>query len=283
MDVLVTGSYGQCGTAIIDHLDDEPDYDFTYLNRSDRPDGHPYGGHDTVLANVSDYEAMRPAFAGQDAVVHLAAYPGEAEWPVILENNVIGAYNALEAAREAEVETFVFGSTNHVVGMYELEHAPEIYEPQYGLVVDHTDPVRPDSFYGTSKAFGENLGRYYVENYEFPKRVYSLRIGNVSHAEYDSPYGAVEAGGGDGPEPGTAAYDRQVARMKAMWLSRRDFAHQVDCCLRDESVTFDVFYGVSDNRTRWFDLEHARSVIGYDPQDDGSEWTGPGTESGEQG
>ena len=112
---------------------------------------------------------------------------------------------------------------------------------------------------------------------------YSLRIGNVSHAEYDSPYGAVEAGGGDGPEPGTAAYDRQVARMKAMWLSRRDFAHQVDCCLRDESVTFDVFYGVSDNRTRWFDLEHARSVIGYDPQDDGSEWTGPGTESGEQG
>jgi len=274
MNVLVTGAYGQCGTAIIDHLDDEPEYEFTYLNRSDRPDDHPYGGYDTVLANVSDYDAMRPAFEGQDAVVHLAAYPGEAEWPVILKNNIIGAYNALEAARQAEVETFVFGSTNHVVGMYELENAPEIYEPEFGLVVDHTDPVRPDSYYGTSKAFGEDLGRYYVENYEYPKRCYALRIGNVSHAEHDSPYGAVESGE-DPPDPGTEAYERQVARMKAMWHSRRDFAHQIECCLRDESVTFDVFYGISDNRTRWFDLEHARSVVGYDPQDDGAEWSGP--------
>ena len=274
MDVLVTGAYGQCGTAIIDELDDEPGYDFTYLNRSDRDPDHPYGGYDTVLADVSDYEAMAPACEGQDAVVHLAAYPGEAEWPIILENNIIGAYNALEAAREAEVETFVFGSTNHVVGMYELENAPEIYERKFGLVVDHTDPVRPDSFYGTSKAFGEDLGRYYVENYDYPKRFYSLRIGNVNHTEYDSPYGAVRGGGPD-LEPGTDAYDRRVARMKALWQSRRDFAHQVDCCLRDDSVSYDVFYGVSANSRRWLDLEHARSVIGYEPQDNGEEWTEP--------
>jgi hypothetical protein len=57
-----------------------------------------------------------------------------------------------------------------------------------------------------------------------------------------------------------------------MWHSRRDLAHLVDCCLRDESVTADVFYGVSDNPTRWFDIEHARDVLGYDPQDDASDW-----------
>jgi hypothetical protein len=63
--------------------------------------------------------------------------------------------------------------------------------------------------------------------------------------------------------------------MKAMWQSRRDFAHQIDCCLQDEDVAFDIFNGVSDNRRRWFDLKHARARIGYDPQDDGAERGSP--------
>jgi hypothetical protein len=60
-----------------------------------------------------------------------------------------------------------------------------------------------------------------------------------------------------------------------MWQSRRDLAHLVDCCLRDESVSFDVFYGVSDNDRRWFDVDHAREVVGYDPEDDGETWDAP--------
>lgn len=277
MDVLVTGAYGQCGTAIIDHLDGDSEFTFTYLNRSDRAPDHPYGGFDTVLADVSDYESMRLAFEGQDAVVHLAALPNEGPWPDILQNNIIGAYNALEAAREAEVETFVFGSTNHVMGMYERENAPEIYYPEFGLVVDHTDPVRPDSYYGTSKAFGEDLGRYYVENYEYPKQFYAFRIGNVSFDEEDNPYASPEKAVEKGDfKRGSEEYEHSVARMKAIWQSRRDFAQQVDCCLRDDSVSFDIFYGLSDNSRRWFDLEHARSVIGYNPQDNGEEWSGPG-------
>jgi hypothetical protein len=63
-----------------------------------------------------------------------------------------------------------------------------------------------------------------------------------------------------------------VARLKSTWQSRRDFAHQIDCCLQDESVEFDIFSGVSNNHQRWFDLEHARIKIGYQPQDDASEW-----------
>ena len=75
MNVLVTGPYGRCGTALVDHLHDDPAYEFTYLNRSDRPADDPYGGYDTHVADVADYEAVRSAFDGQDAVVHLAAYP----------------------------------------------------------------------------------------------------------------------------------------------------------------------------------------------------------------
>ena len=277
MNVLVTGAYGRCGTAIIDHLHDREEYEFTYLNRSDRPDDHPYGGYDTVVADVSDYEAIRPAFEGQDAVIHLAAYPyPEGEWEDTRDPNVQGMYNVLEAAREAEVETFVFGSTNHVMGMYEEEHAPEIYRPGHGIVLDRTDPVRPDSYYGTTKAFGENLGRQYVENYECPTRFYALRICTVNGPDYDHPYGDAEAGVDDGEfERGSDEYDRNVARMKAMWQSRRDFAHQIDCCLQADVPGFEIFHGVSDNDRRWFSIEHARSLIGYSPQDNGEEWDQP--------
>ena len=277
MDVLVTGAYGRCGTALIDHLHDEERYDFTYFNRSDRPDDHPYGGYDTVVGDIADAEAVREASTGMDAMVHMAAYPDtDGDWTDVFEPNIVGMYNALEAARQEALDSFVFLSTNHVVGEYEEEHAPEIYDPGYGLVLDHTDPVRPDSFYGASKSFGEDMGRYYVENYDYPRRFYALRICTVNGPEYDHPYGDAEQGVDEGDfERGSDIYHEKVVRMKAMWQSRRDFAHQVDCCLRDDDVEFDVFNGVSDNRARWFDIEHARARIGYRPQDDGSEWDGP--------
>jgi NAD+ dependent glucose-6-phosphate dehydrogenase len=275
MDVLMTGVYGRCGTAIIDHLSHER-YDFTYYNRSDRDDG-PYGGYETVVGDISEYEKLRGAMEGNDAIIHLAAYPHtNGTWEDVFEPNIIGMYNALEAARETEVESVVFGSTNHVVGMYEVENAPEIYSRDHAFVIHHTDPVRPDSYYGVSKSFGEDLGRYYVENYEYPKRFYALRICTVNMPEYDHPYGDAERGVDTGEfDRDSLEYEEQVARMKAMWQSRRDFAHQVDCCLQDDSVEYDIFHGVSDNARRWFDIEHARTTIGYQPRDNGEKWDEP--------
>lgn len=270
MDVLVTGASGRVGTAILDHLDRQQ-YNFTLVDRED--DEH----HETYVADITDYGGIRPAFDSQDAVVHLAGYPKpDGSWEQTLENNIVGMYNTLEAAKDADVETFVFASTNHVVGMYEVENSPDIYEPEFGLVVDHRSPVRPDSYYGVSKGFDEQLGRYYTETFDRPAQFYSLRLGCVRSEEYDHPYGDAEKGvRRDEWERGSERYHRNVKRMKAMWLSRRDLAHLVERCLRDETVKFDVFYGVSDNDARWFDLEHARSTIGYRPEDNGGEWDGP--------
>lgn len=287
MDVLVTGAYGRVGTALIDHLHNRDEYDFTYLNRSDRSEDHPYGGFDTVVADIANYEAIRPAFEGQDAVIHLAAYPTtDGTWEDVLEPNLIGMNNVLKAAREAEVEKFIFGSTHHVVGMYEMERAPEIYEPDLSFVVDHTDPVRPDSHYASTKVFGEAYGRYYMENYDYPTSFYSLRIGSVRMPEDDHPYGDAESGfsvsatlgaeeADDKLDRESERYRQKVIRMKSTWQSRRDCAHQMDCCLQDDDVDFDIFYGVSDNDRRWLDIEHARRVLGYDPQDNAEDWNSP--------
>jgi len=269
MNIIITGASGTVGTAVLANRSETANY--RLYDRKEHPE------LETIIGDISDYESVSQAFAGQDAVVHLAADPKvDAEFNSVLQNNIIGAYNCLEACREHEVTTAVLASSNHVVGMYEKEHAPELYEVDYDLLLDHTTPVRPDSFYGTSKVFLEALGRYYVENYEYPKRVYALRIGSVRKQPYDHPYGDAEKGVDEGIwERDSDAYKREVKRMKATWQSRKDVAALVSCCLRDTSVTFDIFYGVSDNSTRWFDLSHAKNIIGYVPEDSADDWNMP--------
>lgn len=282
MNVLVTGAYGRCGTALIDHLVGANKYDFTFFNRSDRPDHHPYGGYDTIVGDVTDGEILAQVANEMDTIVHMAAFPNpDGNWDDVFAPNIVGTYHMLEAARKNEIERVVFLSSNHVMGKYESVHSPELYERGYGLVLDHTDPVRPDSYYGVSKSFGEDLGRFYVEEFAYPKTFYALRTGTVNWHKYDHPYGDAEEGVEKGEfDRGDHEYAITVKRMKCTWQSRRDFAHQIACCLDTNEPGFDVFYGVSDNRRRWFDLEHARARIGYHPQDDAEEWEEPPTEGG---
>lgn len=273
MDVLITGANGIVGTAIVETLGDRDEYSITELDIESDSD------RETVVADVADYEQLRPAFDGIDAVVHMAVYaPGfvDESCEDILRVNVRGTRNVLRAAADAEVESVIFGSTNHVVGMYEREFSPELYEPEFDLTIDHTSPVRPDSTYGVSKLFGEHDARFFVETSSYPKQCYALRISNVRPAAEDHPYAAAERGVDDGRwERGSEAYDRRAARLKATWFSRRDCGHMIDRMLQDNRVEFDIFYGVSDNDRRWFDIDHAREVLGYEPRDNGEEWDGP--------
>ena len=277
MNVLVTGAYGRCGTAIIDQLHDDPDYEFTYLDRNLPDESSAHGGYDTVVTDVIDGSAVREVATGQDAMIHLAGYPStDGTWDDVHQPNIVGVLNALEAAREAELETIIFASTNHVQGMYEVENAPELYFGTNAPVrLSPDDPVRPDSYYGVTKSFGEDLCRYYVENYEYPKRAHAIRICSVRMPAYDHPYGDAERGVDDGEyERHSDEYERRVARMKSMWQSRRDFGHMIDCCLGANDDGFQIFNGVSDNDRRWFSTENAQK-IGYDPQDNGDEWDSP--------
>ncbi len=269
MNVLVTGAYGRVGTALLDHQGQK--FEYTPFDLQ----GHPEMA--TIVGDVSEQGAIKRACEGMDGAVHLAGVPDvDARWNSVLKNNIIGTYNFLESCRKCRVETVVMASSNHVVGMYEEEHAPELYEKGYGLSLDHESPIRPDSYYGTSKAFLEVLGRYYVESYEYPKQVYALRIGSVRYPKYDHPYSDAETGVEDGRwERESDRYRREVQRMKATWQSRRDAASLIECCIADETATFEVFYGVSDNARRWFDINRPREVVGYRPKDSGEEWTEP--------
>ena len=293
--VLVTGPFGEAGEAILNHLYGKDEYEFTFLNLEDHPK------YETHVADIADYDAIRPAFEGQDAVIHLAAQSDAgADFRSVIEPNIIGTYNVLRAMRDAGVETLIFASSQRVMGLYEEDHAPELYEADYPSRFDpfrltHETLPKPDSYYGASKMFGEHICRTHARRAGAPERVYALRISSVRTERYDHPYGDAERGVErdeehtveegqvwDQSQTGSwernsEAYERMVKRMKATWTSQRDFAQLLECCLADDSVTYDVFYAVSDNAARWFDTEHAKAVLGYEPKDDASEWDSPPT------
>src|SRR3989442_4291366 len=99
--VLVTGMSGLIGGALLKHLGSA--YDFRALNR------RPLPGVRCHQADIADLEAIVPAFAGVETVVHLAAIASNsAPFADVLRNNVIGTYNVLEASRRAGVRRGIF-------------------------------------------------------------------------------------------------------------------------------------------------------------------------------
>ncbi len=256
--VLVTGAEGTIGTVVREHLGDR--YDLRCLTRVPAS----FSSH---VADVADLDAILPAFEGIDAVVHLAASPAvETPWEEILPNNLVGTYNVFEAARRTGVGAVVFASSNHAIGGYELDGAPALYELDDPRVYDETVAPRPDSLYGVSKLYGENLGRFYSDRFDL--RVVCLRIGSV-RANDNPTASAVLASSPtllDGLTP-----EQRRQRMRATWLSQRDCAQLIARAIDADDVRFAVVYGISDNPRQFWDLSSARRLLGYAPEDSAPE------------
>jgi NAD+ dependent glucose-6-phosphate dehydrogenase len=57
-----------------------------------------------------------------------------------------------------------------------------------------------------------------------------------------------------------------IGRREAVWLSERNFVQQIEKSLLTEEPWV-LVYGISNNPRRFWDIEHARRVLGYEPQD----------------
>jgi uronate dehydrogenase len=223
--VLLTGAAGGLGRVLRPRLQAR----CTLLRVSDLATMDPAsGGEEVVQAALEDRAAVHALLQGMDAVVHLGGISTEQPFDAILQANIVGAYNLYEAARQHGVKRIVFASSNHVTGFYRQDE-----------VIDATMPVRPDGYYGLSKAFGENLSRFYFDRYGI--ETVCLRIGSSF------------------PEP----KDR---RMLATWLSYDDLERLVVASLTAPVVGHSIVFGMSDNTTTWWDNTQARHV-GFRPQD----------------
>ncbi len=154
----------------------------------------------------------------------------------------------------------VYASSNHVIGMYELDAAPQLYALDDPRVYDEEVENRPDSLYGVSKIFGEALGRFYADSHGL--RVICLRIGSVRCD--DDPRSPDIAGSASWLDITT---EQVHERLRATWLSKRDCVQLVQRCLEAKYIEWAVVYGVSNNPRLFWDLTRAREVLGFDPRD----------------
>ena len=239
--VLVTGMSGLIGRAFRKQV--EGRYDLRALNRS-AVEGLP-----CHRADIADLAAIKPAFAGVETVVHLAAQVGNPAWEAVLRHNITGTYNVFEAAREAGVKRVVFASSGAAVSGIESDKPySDLVAGRYeGLqswpILTHLSPLRPSGLYGASKVWGEALGRHYADAHGLS--VICVRIGRV-HAE-DRPLSA---------------------REFAVWCSQRDIARFLESCVdAPETVRCEIFFCTSRNKWGYRDLEHPRAVLGWEPVD----------------
>lgn len=237
-----------------------------------------------VEASITDYGAMRAAFTGKDAVVHLAAIPNprEAAAGVTFNTNVQGAWTVLQAAEDAGVRRVIVASSDSVFG---FSFNPPDWPPQF-LPVDETHPVRPTEFYSLSKKVTEAI----AESYAARKKLEVLAI-RPSHIVFPRGY----------PDIGKRGADVQNYHFWA-WVAPEDVAQAFDLALTMPGYRgYDVFTiaaadGMNSRPTlemaqeRWsimpavrrpqiyrdnptasvLDITKAREKLGYDPAIDRS-------------
>ena len=169
---------GLIGGILRRHLEELGGYKLRALNR------RRVEGVECVQADIADLEAIRPAFAGIDVVVHLAAFLGGDNWDGQLSGNIIGTYNVYEAAREAGVKRVVFASSGAAVaGIQRVSPYNAIVAGRYSAVPEDFAKVThemawPSGIYGACKVWGEALGRHFTDAYGLS--VLCVRIGRVN-------------------------------------------------------------------------------------------------------
>ncbi|GAB4042785.1 MAG: NAD(P)-dependent oxidoreductase [Rubrivivax sp.] len=228
--LLLTGAAGALGGMLRPRLKAYCEV----LRLSDRaPLGEAAPGEELQVADLTAPGAAEAMVAGVDAIVHLGGISVEDEWERILASNIDGLVRLYEAARRARVRRIVFASSNHATGFYRQDE-----------VIDARALPRPDTYYGLSKAFGENLAQLYWDR--FGLETVSLRIGSCTPAPTDR-------------------------RMLATWLSHDDLERLVVAALTAPVVGHTIVFGCSDNTTTFWDNRLARH-LGWRPQDSSEPW-----------
>jgi UDP-glucose 4-epimerase len=226
--ILITGPGGRVGTYLVPLLREQ-----FALRLMDTKALQPVGDDEIIQGDIQDLEAFQRACQGVKALLHLAAVSDEDDFMTrLLPGNIVGGYNAFEAARSAGIK-ILFASTAQTV-----LHYPK------GQWVTTDMPVRPWTVYACTKVFGEALGRYYSDTHGLS--VVCLRICWFQNYESEQL--------------------RTRPEMMKEWVSPRDLAQLVTKSIRSD-LKFEIFFGISNNTGRYWDISNATKLVGYEPQD----------------
>jgi nucleoside-diphosphate-sugar epimerase len=247
--VFLVGGAGRIGTTVRKGLAERYDFSGMDVVPSDEPE--------IATGDARDLATIEAALEGQDAVIYLPNMNREpGTWEQGYENDLPAIWNTFEAARRNGLKRVIFCSSNRATEKYEHDYPYanimrgelDGLDPNNIPYVTPSSPVRPQGPYGIVKVFGEVLGRWFSDTYGMS--VICIRVGRFTGSA----------------EPGDV---RQVSVL----LTPRDAVHLFDRCLQaPDDVKFAVFYGVSNNKWRIWDISEAQRLIGYEPQDNLEEW-----------
>ena len=228
LKVMVTGATGKIGQTLMEDLPDC--FDVTGTSRSPNDDPR------FIQLDFDDVDTIAQAFAGQDVVVHMHAKSNHNtdEFEPYVQPNIVGLWNAYEAARLAGVRRFIYASSNHATGWYEI----------VGERCDAESLPRPDGVYGAAKIWGEALGRYFSDRHGM--EVIVLRIGSYEYRQKPTDFSM-------GP------------RILSTWLSDRDLLNLVERSIVAPGIKYGIYYGISANARAYWDITNAVSELGYRP------------------
>ena len=160
--LLLTGAAGGLGKVLRERLRPYAQV----LRLSDIADMAPASANEEVQpCDLSDKHAVHHLVEGVDAILHFGGVSVERSFEEVLGANICGIFHIYEAARRHGVKRVIFASSNHVIGFY-----------QQGEHLDAHSPRRPDSYYGLSKSYGEDMASFYFDRYGI--QTVSIRIGS---------------------------------------------------------------------------------------------------------
>jgi len=224
--IVLTGAAGELGSALREPLARMCEQ-LTSVDIKEAPAS--LAANETwAVADCAEMDQVVPLMGGAEMVVHFAAIPDERSFEELLRPNFLAAYVIWEAAHRAGARRVVYASSVHAVGMHETAAG-----------IDTDAPHRPDTFYGLSKCFTEDLARLYWE-----KRGLEAVCCRIFSAT-ETP---------------------QNPRALGTWLSRGDLVHMVERAVDTPTTGFAVVFGISNNDRAPVSNAKA-SFLGYRPKD----------------
>lgn len=229
--IVLTGAAGSLGSALREPLSRMCDT-LVSVDLKDAP-GTLAANETWAVADCAEMDQVVPLVEGAEMVVNFVGIPDERSFEDLLRPNFLSSYVIWEAAYRAGARRVVYASSVHAVGMHETAAG-----------IDTDAPHRPDTFYGLSKCFSEDLARLYWEKRGV--EAVCLRIFSAT----ETP---------------------QNPRALGTWLSRGDLVRMVERAVDTPTTGFCVVYGISNNSRA--PVSNAKvSFLGYRPMDNAEDY-----------
>lgn len=234
--VLVTGSTGAIGEPVAQWLLSRG---HTVRGFARRPSP---GIQDYVMGDLSDRDAVRCAVEGMEVVIHLGAYPNDADFlDVLLEPNVRGLFHICDAAREFGVERLSLASTMQTVTGHGW--------PKRAIRIE--EGPAPVNHYALTKVWAEEMGAMYA-------RVHGLSVVNVRIGWL--PRNPDEADRLKAHEIGPDCFFSHAD-------AQRFYERVVESPRPGPGEAVTVFATSIPAHIERMDLSGAREILGYEPRD----------------